>query len=174
MLAKKKLKTIRFNSPYWAKLARKDNEFEKKLFHVWWHNPRFLRRDPQVYKMGIARWSEYYTIHGYEMTDALAKEDGFETRFGLHLELAKKNNIKVTEVLGHLWTVLGFQWRFGPFTKAQSGQIAWGAILELEDQAVAPEDRCPRCGLIGVEAEDTSTEKVYTFMRCQVCGRTWG
>jgi hypothetical protein len=174
LLAKTKLKTIRFNSPYWAKLARRNDEFEKKLFHIWWNNPRFLRRDNRVYKMGIARWSEYYTLHGYDMTDALAKEDGFETKYGLHVELAKRNNIEVTEVLAHRWTVVGFQWRFGPFTKEQSARICWDSLLELQNQAVAVEDRCPRCGLIGVPEEDTSGEKVVAFYRCQVCEKTWG
>jgi len=175
LLAKTKLDTFRVNAERWKKMFKPPDRFGLRppLF-IWWHNPRFMRRDPEAYKMGIANWTELFDVLGYAITEGMAKRDGFSTREEILAALAERNKMTGAEVLTHHWANLQFRWRFGPFTKEQSSRICWDSLLELQNQAVAVEDRCPHCGLIGVSEEDTSGEKVVAFYRCQVCGMTWG
>lgn len=175
LLAKTKLDTFRANAARWKKMFKMPHiEGPRPIMHIWWKNPRHIRRDPEVYKMGIAEWLGLYPILGYKITEGMAKSDGFDSREVMLKALAERNGMTESQVLVHEWADLNFRWRFGPFTKEQSARICWDSLLELQDQAVAPEDRCPHCGLIGVAEEDTSGEKVITFYRCQVCEYTWG
>jgi len=175
LLSKAKLTTFRFNTERWEKIYKTSFRKPKKnLMHIWWLNPRFMHRLPDVYKMGIARWTGFETMLGHEITDGMAVADGLKDRDDLLKALAFKNGITVSAALIHRWTRLTFAWMYGPFTQEQSKLVYWDTLMELQNQAVALDQRCPWCGLIGTLVDDSNDEKVIQFYRCEVCGRTWG
>jgi len=123
ILAKKKTKTIRANAERWLKMAQRAHDKKgSKLLHIWWKNPRTRRYNPDCYKMGIARWTGFYTIHGHEITAHLAFEDGFDTVEELLEGLARENNMTHNDVMAHLWVVIEFEWVDGPYTQEEAGE----------------------------------------------------
>jgi hypothetical protein len=174
LLAKTKLTSFRRNVERWEKFWRGcHNNPKKSVLSIWWNNPRFMRRNPNVYKMGLARWTGFETPLGHEITDGMARADGLKDRDDLFNRLAEKNKLTVSEVMTRKWARLIFEWMYGPFTQEQSKLVYWDTLLELQNQAVAPGQRCPQCGLIGDLVEDHREEKTVCFYSCMICGRTW-
>lgn len=175
LLSKAKLTTFRFNAERWEKFHRTCfNKPRKNALFVWWLNPRFLHRLPGVYKMGVARWTGFETPIGRDVTDEMARLDGLKDKDDLLKALAFKNGMTIEAAEAHRWARIIFEWMFGPFTQEQSKQLVWDTLIELQNQAVAPDQRCPWCGLIGTLVDDSNDEKVIQFYRCEICGRTWG
>lgn len=120
LLSKRKKKTIRKNAQRWFRMATNAKKKGSKLLHIWWKNPRTKRYTPDCYKMGIARWTGYYGVHGYDMDDHLAFEDGFDNVNQLRQALGRENKMTPEEVMEHLWVVIEFEWEEGPFTQEES------------------------------------------------------
>lgn len=110
-----KKQTIRLNIgyyPYWVRV--KDRIWQKRIngieeyLHIWWRNPR--NKLPDCYKMGIAKFIDYDTKYGSELTYKDAKLDGFLTLEQLLTELGKRNKISLKEVLDNIWAIISFKW----------------------------------------------------------------
>jgi len=117
LLARTKTWTIRKNAEFWEKRAAQAKKTGNKVFDIWWGNPRNMRRNPNIYKMGIGRWVNYFFVFGKDMTEELARNDGFDTLYDLLDTLAEKNKMTMDEVVDWKWTAIHWEWTYGPFTQ---------------------------------------------------------
>ena len=112
------LQTVRHeeNIPYWQDLWRKiqvarASNKKELLLHIWWKHPR---RNRNARRLGAARFTEFLIITGAELTDDIARRDGFNDKMELIDKLALIYQTDHAIILGMQWAIIRYQWVDGP------------------------------------------------------------
>ena len=135
VMDKTKVRTTRFNTPYYLKLAGFSDDTtpsidaimdgaevgpvnlraRKGRLKMWLGTPRAKHRLPWVRKLGeSSERYEFDVVMGRDFTEEMAVQDGFGTAREFKEGLMELHGLTMSGVEGHIWTSFVIDWAEGP------------------------------------------------------------